>query len=301
MAGTNIGIYEGSTQDGQPVECYKFTHGDTSYLYTSTQYDVQLTIKEGTATRTESYTADYIKRDSLKGASKGNDASLTVTVDKDNAVAKLFQGAPPDKPVTMVLYRLHDQDHAAFDKTFTGEVTQAQFDGSECELTVVMENWLAKKIPNFMKQFTCSNIIYDENCRLNKEDRAVNIYIDRVDGLTVTSSQLADYPENYFAGGFFYFGDNVRMIQSSLGNTLVLQYPFSSTPMNNVTIYPGCDLLFRTCALKFQNVLNFTGCPYVPPRGENDLTQDVVGHGVYWVDSQVVQRDTDGFVGTISV
>ncbi len=298
MANSNISIYENSIQSGQPIECYRFQYKDTSYLYTSDRFDIQLTIRADGLTRTEKYAADYITRSGIQAPGQGDPASLTVTVSKDNAVAKLFQGAPPDKSVMLVLYRLHDQDHAAFDKIFMGEVIQARFQGSNCELTVKAENWLTKKLPNLMRQFFCCNVIFDSKCRLKKEEWAVPIYIDSVDGLTVTSSQLAAYAENYFAGGLFYYGDNVRMIDSSKGDKLVLRYPFSSTPLGNVTIYPGCDQLFRTCALRYQNTLNFTGCPYVPPATDNKTK---VGKGVYWVDETVVQRDTDGFVGTISM
>jgi len=298
VANSNILAYENSTQDGQPIECFKFTHKATSYLYTSDRFDVQLLFKAGSATRTESYAADFIQRGGIKASSQGDSASLSVKVTKDHSVAKLFQGAPPDRPVMLELYRLHDQDHTAFDKIFVGEIIQANFEDSTCELTVKTENWLGKQLPNLTRQFFCCNVIFDGKCRLKKEDWTVNIYIDKVEGLTITSSQLADYPDDYFAGGFFYYGDNVRMIQSNKGNKLVLRYPFPTTPMNNVTIYPGCNHLFRTCATKFHNTLNFTGCPYVPPATG---TNTKVGQGVYWVDSQVVQRDTDGYVGTISM
>lgn len=298
MADSNISIYENSQQDGQPLECYRFTHKDTAYLYTSARYDVQLTLEQDQLTRTEKYLADHISRGDIKSQGQGNPVSMPVTVSKDNAVAKLFQGAPPDNPVLLQVFRLHDQDHSAFDKIFVGEVIQANFKDSSCELTVKIENWLSKKLPNVMRQFSCNNVIFDSKCRLNKADYAVQIYIDRVDGLTVTSSQLAEFAENYFAGGQFYFNDNVRLIDSSKDDKLILRYPFPSTPMNYVTVVPGCDQLFRTCALRYHNTLNFSGCPYVPPA-TNDKTK--VGKGVYWVDSQVVQRDTNGYVGSISM
>ena len=297
MADSNITIYESSAQDGQPLECYKFEYGDTTYLYTSSRFAVALTVTNGGETGTETYTATHIKRNTIKPSSQGDSSSTVVTVDKDNAVAALFKGSPPDKPVTLNIFRLHDQDHSAYDTIFVGEITQAAFQNSECEFTVKMENWLSRKLPNFMRQFFCCNVIYDASCRLKKADYAKEIYIDGVKGLTVTVD-LTGYDDDYFAGGLFYYGNNVRMISASTSTTLTLRYPFPTTPMGNVTIYPGCDHLFKTCATRYSNTLNFTGCPYVPPEFSND---DKVGSGVYWVDSTVVQRDTDGYVGTISL
>jgi len=298
MADSNITTYENSTQDGQPKECYKFTHGDTSYFYTSDRFDVALKWTTNGVVSSELYTATYIKRSNVKPSCAGDSTSVTITVDKDNAVAALFKGAPPDSPVKVAIYRLHEQDHALYDKYYSGEVTQAAFEDSSCALTVVLENWLTRKIPNFMRQFFCGNVIYDASCRLSKEDYVKSIYIDGVNGLTVTSADLAAYEENYFAGGLFYWNDNIRMISANSGTTLTLRYPFTTTPMGTVNIYPGCDQLFKTCALRFGNTLNFTGCLYCPPEFSDDSK---VGNGVYWVDSSVVQRDTDGYVGTISL
>ena len=149
-----------------------------------------------------------------------------------------------------------------------------------------------------MRQFFCCNVVYDTSCRLNKADYKKEIYIDGVSGLTVTSADLANYSEDYFEGGLIYYGDDVRMISGNAGTTLTLRYPFPTTPMGTVAVYPGCDGLFRTCATRFNNVLNYTGCPYVKPAQGDDTK---AGKGVYWVDSEVVQRDTDGYVGTITV
>lgn len=298
MAGSNINVYESSQQDGQPLECYKFIYGPMTFLYTSSRFDVSLTVKDASGiTSTEKYTSDYIKRNNIKPSSKGDSASVAITVDKDNAVAALFKGSPPTRAVMLTIYRLHEQDHAAYDMIFTGEVTQAAFQGSECELTVKMENWLNRKLPNFMRQFFCCNVIYDVSCRLNKADYAKEIYIDGVQGLTVTAADIAGYDDDYFAGGLMYYGGDIRMISGNTGAKLTLRYPFPTTPMGTVTIYPGCDQRFRTCAQRFNNTLNFTGCPYVPSKTADG---DKVGGGVYWVDAAVVQRDTNGYVGTIS-
>lgn len=298
MADSNITAYENSMQDGIPLECYKFVYGSTTYLYTSDRFDVSLQVITNGLTSTEHYTATYIKRNGIKPSSQGGDSAVTITVDKDNAVAALFKGSPPSKPVILTVIRLHDQDHSAYDKIFVGEITQAAFQDSECTLTVKIENWLSRKLPNFMRQFFCCNIIYDASCRLYKPDYAKEIYIDGVAGLTVTSGNLASYDDQYFAGGLLYYGEDVRMISGNTGTKLTLRYPFPTTPLGTVTIYPGCDGLFKTCATRFHNTLNFSGCPYVPPQKNNDSK---VGNGVYWVDSAVVKRDTDGFVGTISM
>ncbi len=297
MATSNISSYEESQQDGVPLECFRFECSGITYLYTSNRYDVTVGIHEGGVTRSEQYTATYIKRNSIKPSSQGGVSSVTVTVDKDNVVAALFKGSPPSGRVMVTILRLHNQDKNTYDTIYVGEIIQAAFQDSECEFTVKLENWLTRKFPNFMRQFFCCNVVYDESCRLVKSSYEKLIYISRVSGLSVISDDLSQHEEDYFAGGVLYHNGNSRMIQGNKGNTLTLRYPFPTTPMGAVSIYPGCNGLFRTCATRFNNTLNFTGCPYVPPEFSSDNKK---GKGVYWVDSAVVQRDTDGYVGMIS-
>lgn len=298
MASSNIDIYEKSQQDGQPIELYRFTHGDMNYFYTSHAEDVSIVYTVNGITRTETYFADYVDRESFKPATKGSAASLTVSVSKDNPVAMLYMGPPPETPISMSLIRLHRQDNTKYDQVFWGNVSQAAFENSECNLTIKLENWMEKEVPKGKRQFTCNNVIFDDGCMLNKENYRVPFFIDQAAGTKVQSTTFSLYPDGYFTGGVIDHGENSRMVAKHQGDSVWLRYPFPSTPRNDATIVPGCDGLFETCAIKYQNHLNFFGFPYVPPANPEKKN---VGRGVYWVDSQVVQRDTDGFVGSISL
>lgn len=295
MAESNISLYENSVQDGQPIECYKFTYQEDSYLYTSHCLDVTLVFPNG---QTETYVAEYIERAEIKPASKGDAASMTVDVGKDHVIAKLWQGPPPERPMAITIYRLHEQDHSKMDVVFYGRIRQASFEGSKCHLTAKLENWLSKEIPSGKHQYFCNNVIFDANCGLVKAGWTVTAAVERVVGLHVYAAAFTGYPDGYFAGGFFYYDGYVRMITEHQGDRVRLKYPFISAPRNEITLTPGCDHRFRTCAQKFQNTLNFTGFPYVAPT---DPEKNPTGKGVYWVDSLVIQRDTNGFVGSIDL
>ncbi|VBB05561.1 Hypothetical protein LUCI_0771 [Lucifera butyrica] len=298
MADSNITLYENSVQNGRPVECYQFTHAGMNYQYTSANQDVSIIFTENGLQRTEKYFADYIERETIKPASSSDSVSVTIKVSKDNAVAKLYQGPPPEKPVYCKIYRLHAQDLSNFDVAFYGRVSQASFEASECSLTVKLEDWLSKEIPNGARQFTCNSMIFDSKCRLKEEDWVVAAFVDRVVGLDVYSTTFAQYPDGYFTGGFLRFDGGIRQIAEHVDDRVKVKYPFLSTPRNEIVVAPGCDHLFKTCATRFRNTLNFTGCLYVPPANPEKTN---VGKGAYWVDSQVVQRDTNGFVGNIEM
>ena len=73
--------------------------------------------------------------------------------------------------------------------------------------------------------------------------------------------------------GYYYLGEAVavingatyrRMIVAHTGNEIVIQYPFIGlTAPVNITVYAGCDKKAETCLNRFNNILNFTGFPYM--------------------------------------
>lgn len=291
---SNISFIESSIQDGEPIECYKFNNDGTSYLYTSARQDVLITIS-GDDNNAETYIADYIKRDDIIPGSQGSSTEMTVTLAKDNPVAMLYQGAPPEKPVDLAITRFHASDYDSRDIIFYGRITQAEFKDSECTLTVVLESWLNKEFPNGLYQYTCNNVLFDKNCRLNQEDYRINVFLGKSEGTYLYADAFANYADGYFENGRIYFDGRVRMIKAHKGKKLTLQYPFHRNPFNWVSVIPGCDKLFKTCVKKFKNADNYTGFPYVPPT---DAEKNPTGKGTYWMDSNIVVRDTKGFINT---
>ncbi|MDU2064714.1 MAG: phage BR0599 family protein [Sporomusaceae bacterium] len=296
---SNISTYEYSVQDGEPIECYLFTHEGDSFLYTSHCEAVSVAIKTDTGFQTMYFEADYIKRGEIKPTGRGEAATLDINVAKDNPIAKLWLGPPPERAVKLWVFRLHRPDLSRYDTVFTGRIGQASFEDSECKLTGKMESWLEKELPGMCKQYFCGNLVFDRKCRLKSADYEITAFLDKVEhNIYLYSAAFAQYQDGYFKGGVVKKDADIRMIRDHIGDKITLQYPFITVPRNNIQVLPGCDHLFGTCALRYKNTLNFTGFPYVAPA--NPSRKDV-GKGVYWVDSLVVKRDTDGVVGTISL
>lgn len=280
---SNLTKYETSVQDGAPVELYKFTCDSAQYLYTSRREDFSLS--------GEQYYAEYIERDELKPGSSGNLVEMTVTVSKDNPVAKLYQQVAPESPVDLTIKRFHIADTSKIDTIFCGRVTQASFEDSKCQLTLTMENWLKKELPNGLYQYTCNNVLYNHNCKVNAEDYLETVLLDKDEGLNIFSEDFKKHDDGYFENGKMYFNGQVRMIAAHKGNMVTLKYPFSLRPRNYVEVLPGCDKTFLTCVKRFNNATNFTGFPYCPPT---DAEKNPTGTGTYWVNGNIVYRDTSG-------
>lgn len=298
ISDSNIIIEESTIQTGSPIECYKFTHNGLNYMYTSAAEDIEIPIIENGITRTEKYAAEVVKRDNILPGDTETLLTCKLSVHKDNAVAKLFQGPPPEIPVFCKIYRAHMNDLSKFDIVLNARISEASFSDSECSLTANQESWLEKELPNGLCQYYCNHTLFDHNCGLNIDDFKIHAFVDHVENKTeFWSSQLANYADGYFEGGKIYYNNSVRLISYHKGNIVRILYPFVDEPHNDITVVPGCNLLFRTCAQKYKNTINFGGVPYVAPT---DPEKNPTGKGAYWQDDLIVKRDTDGFIGTIT-
>ena len=289
--------YENSIYDGQPLECYKFTHAGISYYYTSAGQKVTIV----TPTGDETYQTEYIKRTEISPSTSGSSSGASsIKVKRTNSIAMLWQGSPPEQEVKVEIIRLHNLSNYKYDKILVGTISLVNFIGSEAEIIVTLEGYLQKELPNGVLSYTCNNVIYDTKCKLNKEDYQVSCYLDiGIDGLYLKSTKLAEYPDDYFANGYVMFGQSVRAIIEHKGNYVKLKYPFNKDSITgSFYALAGCDCLYKTCHNKFNNTDNFTGVPYCPPTNSEKHKNGV---GAYWVDSLSIRRDTNGEIGTIGM
>lgn len=286
---------ETSQQDAEPVEYYQFSYDGVDYCYTSAQ--------EGRTKNGMFFTADYIQRsDSLKlNTSDSDSETCTITVSRTNNIALLYQGAPPEQgSVRVQVYRFHGLLSSDFVKILDGVVSQVQFNGSETDLTITIENALSRMIPKGTLSYYCQNCIYDSKCSLSESKYALKCYIDEgIEGLYIYSANLRERPSGYFTDGFIKMGRCFRQIKVHENNRILLKYPINATDKEGSFLaYPGCSGLFHICAKRFKNTDNFSGIPYIQPY---DAFKHAVNKGAYWVRSDVIRRDTDGEIFDLKV
>ena len=284
-------LYEKSIDEGSPVECFLFTYYDQVYSYTSSQTAKTINI-DGIDII---FNAEYIKRgDSLHtGSSSGNQEACTITVLRNNPIALLYQGAPPEQDsVHVTIYRKHGVETDDYAIILYGYVSQVEFSGSLVDLTIIVENVLNTSVPRGTLSYYCQNCLYDVKCGVDEEKYAHYCIVTRFDGLKILTDNLRDVPEGYYNGGFIKIGNTYRQVKNQFDNYIVIKYPLSQQDkVNNFIIYPGCDGLFKTCATKFHNTDNFTGIPYIQPY---NVFKNPAYKGAYWVRSDLIWRDTEG-------
>ena len=301
MAITEYDNQEVSIENAEPIELYLFKYYDKVYGYTST-YRTQTLYIDG---KMYTFQPDYIKRgDSLKlGDSNGSVENCTITVNRTNNVALLYQGAPPEMDsVKVEVFRMHNNEYV---RILRGIVSQVVFNGSEATLTITIENILSREIPVGKLSYYCQNTIYDSKCKLDKETFGLHCYITGghtagIKGLKIESPQLATKESGYFTNGYLIMGNIKRAVKLHKDNYVLIKYPISLNDRSpEFTIYPGCDCLFQVCHRKFNNTDNFSGIPYIQPY--DAFKHPATNRLPYWVDDEVVERDTKGHIYTMGV
>ena len=278
---------------GEPIELYRFDVNGVQYLYTSSAEEVTITYNDNR----ERYHPEIISRENIIPSCHNSVEKCEVEVTMDNVIATMYESYPTEKPITLEIIRLHASDTSKYDIVLRGTVSQVQFEDSQCKLTISLEQWLDKELPNGLNQYYCDHVVFNHNCKLDIASYMVNIDVMTADTMSIRSPDFALYPDNYFAGGKVYYDNRVRMIFTHVGDTITMKYPFATVARGIIRACPGCDGLFTTCAKKYNNTLHFSGIPYCMPT---DSEKNPTGRGAYWVDSLVIRRDTDGFIGTIT-
>ena len=295
---------ENSIEDGNPIELYMFTYKDTKYLYTSSQYNQSYLIGG------EHYVfdAEYIHRsESLKlGDSSGTKETCEITVLRTNSIALLYQGAPPEEDsIRLQIFRVHGENNADFIQMVDGIVTQVKFSGSEAVLTITIENILSRNIPKGTLSYFCPHqpmYLVADVSELEKDTGwksfilfrdGVKCYVKSRSNLTLYSDQLlVPQGDDYFVDGFIKMGNCYRQIITHKNNYVTIKYPITNSDLSgSFMAYPGCSNLFTVCARRFHNTDNFSGVPYIEPY--NAFTHPVIT-GAYWIDGNIVYRDTHG-------
>jgi len=165
---------------------------------------------------------------------------------------------------------LHDTAAGAV-TLFDGRIADIELGRSQARLTV--KSWLELlnlKLPRNVYQPGCLHTLFDSGCGLSKAAFAVAGSVAGGSDRSSINTDLAAADGTFDLGTIEFAGGanagQKRTIKSQAGGTVRLSYPLPLAPAagDGFTAYPGCDKTSATCAVKFANLANFRGFPYIP-------------------------------------
>lgn len=266
---------EESVDGGAPFELYEWAGSYRSYYMTSDSIEHILNNQTFLP-------VPGLKRSNLKAGTHEEDSiDLTIELPITEQLVKDygFQITPPTLDLT--IYRFQ-RDASTYIPYWKGPVSSISVSGETATLRTPSKfgNMLQGNIPNVYVQPPCNNVLFDELCRVSRVDNSLDTIASIVDGVVITIPSIGGFPNGWFLGGEVAVParNERRMIIAQAGNVLTVNYAFARLATGaSIQVTAGCDHSFgrATGCPKFNNQINFGGCPYVPGESNNPFTNGV--------------------------
>ena len=255
--------YEATPSLGNPIEAYDFLVHGTHYLYVNYDTDI-ITPGDGV------WTAARVSRSSFSRGVETARSSITLTMDEELDIVRLFDEGTPETVVELTVYRIHaiDPDKEKRRLWHGQVVTRKRVDKEiqfVCEVSEISLRTLGLRR---RYQRTCPYPLYGPGCNVNKDLHRVGTSIVSVTqaGLVVRVGVADCSP---YSGGILAAVvdglERVRHVVEGSGDSLRLIRPILwGTAGLSVSLYPGCGRTLEICRDKFGNGDNFGGFQYMP-------------------------------------
>ena len=266
-------LREFSTQDGSPVEAYRFAGSFKNYLYTSSETEIVL--------NSETYTPIVIKRRAVQAGTQEDDQlalEIEMPFDTDLVTDYAYLTSPPR--LGLDLYRVHrGLDYSSEGILFwKGRVTNFETTGRITKVIVpsIFTLALQGNVPSIYYSRMCNHILYDQRCRASlaaPNTQITTVTVVGTGAITVAADGVTDA---YLRGGKIRNLRNgeQRLILGNISDVVSISYPFSDILVGDtVELLAGCDHTFATCNSKFANTANYGGQPYIPTDNPFTVTE----------------------------
>lgn len=229
-----FGSFEVSTDDGRPVELYKFSTSTSglNFFFTNAEDIVNDGADDyipASVVRTQPTQSQQKKATEMKLVLPYLD---TIT----DSFAQLMITAPTEGTTALVIQRVHLTDSGnEFVQFWSGNVHSAAYnDKGEVELLCRgIKNIFQREGPRMTWGGSCQNTLFDANCGVTEGDfTTFDIVVDAIasDGTTITLGAGVPSPIPSWLGGKCIKDNGVdkRMIVAQADNVITLQQPFRS-------------------------------------------------------------------------
>lgn len=129
-----------------------------------------------------------------------------------------------------------------------------------------------RKIPTMRMQRTCNWRTFEGGCGAIEEDfqttgtiSGISADPPYVEASAFGDKATAEGDPNWFALGKVTVGNERRLCTGQDGNRLYLNFPFVHAEVSDsITAVAGDDKRIGTCKIKFDQLVNHSGAPYIP-------------------------------------
>lgn len=248
---------EQSLASRTPIRLYTFKLGAIRWNYN---------------TSSETIIRNNIKYKTIKGglsdrgfivSDGGISDKFTLTAPATIEIARVFPSMPPGSRLTLEVANTHLQTEEVVPAFWGGVDTVTEKTAATVEIIAIPNETMTNRMGvTLVYSRTCGAMIYDHQCKVNKELYKVRTTLQQIAVSAVTISEAANHPDGWFSGGFIEYTDSNgeldrRYIEQHIGAELNLWGETQGlNPGQIISLYAGCNGSPDACANKFNNSLN---------------------------------------------
>jgi len=252
---------ERSLADGAPLRLYKFKRGVIVWLYASGDRNITI--------GTEIYRSlrGGILDNGIRRTGETTADRMKITAQADIEVAQLYRAFPPSAEIELIIYD-HHYGETIPQVAWSGSIETVRWPSLDrCEISA--QTLMATlDVPGLRltHERNCGAALFDRKCKVNRDLWRVDMTIQSMTGLTISSGTAEGYPNGWFDGGFIEWpigsGEfERRAIERHVGSDMRLMGGTAGVPLAPARVYPGCNRTAAMCLAKFNNLNNFRGDP----------------------------------------
>ncbi|MEJ7597782.1 MAG: phage BR0599 family protein [Kofleriaceae bacterium] len=260
-------VDEASTEQSRPIELFTVTLPMTTYRFTSAWRDV--------AFGGETFTAIPSNRGPLEVVAGSDARALSIYLPVAHPLVQRWvsRGIPPGQAL-LTIERLQQVSGAAR-RIWDGHLASLAIEDGAAMFRCPsqLDDPLRVRLPSAAAKRTCNHILYDSQCKVDRNSYAVattiaTMGIDPTSGYdTITVASMGGHPTQWA-----YLGEVVhvlsgerRTILAQASTLLSIDVPIVEAVNGDaVIVYAGCAHDVEQCFHQFNNVQNFGGHPQMP-------------------------------------
>ena len=186
----------------------------------------------------------------------------------------MFLGTVPEVQTLVTIYRLHRTDSSEERISYwKGRILSVKVDGFEIKFSCESIFSSLKRVGLRARyERSCRHTLYDAQCGISMDilRQTGTVLVQSNTTLTVVGADSK--PDGYFTGGMVKDVNEVyRFINGHSGTQISVSKPYYRNIVSEeVVLYPGCDKTTDMCISKYNNIVNYGGFPYIPPKNPFD-------------------------------
>lgn len=259
-------------------ELYKFTYRDTVYTITSAD--------EPEMFNGDLYTCEPIGRTEILNKNEIAKENIDIMFDPQNEFAKSIANSLLEDSISLSIFKI-DTSTGQRNIVMKGRVARTKRDASKITLTFETLYTSLERLGLRRKyQRSCPHVLFHRaTCKLNKDDWSKFAWVvdNSLDMREFNLRIIENVAGGVIAGGMISYENNVmRFVTGQHGSKITLireceelANDVTATGWGNlwggsawhqvkIEIYPGCSRTTDDCNIKFSNLLNYGGFPFIP-------------------------------------